>query len=333
MTQNGDVVVILTHAADHFTVDRVADALSRRGARPFRLDTDRFPLESRLAARLERGGSRHRVWDRDAALDASEVRAVWSRHVWEPRIADDLDPEFRDACARESTAALLGFFDGLRQARWINDLASAREAENKLLQLRVADDAGLRIPKTLVTNDPRQLRDFFAELGGSVVAKMLTPLSTSMGKPSRFVYTSEVRAEDVADAESLRQCPMVFQERLAKRSELRIAFVDGRLFAASVDASASLEGQVDWRRASPEECRFRAADVPDAVSAKLVALMKSLGLLFGAIDLVVTPEGEHVFLEVNPFGEWGMLERDAALPISDAIAQALLERGQRGGVK
>ncbi|MBI1849399.1 MAG: MvdC family ATP-grasp ribosomal peptide maturase, partial [Planctomycetes bacterium] len=327
------VVVMLTHTADHFTVDRVADALARRGARAFRFDTDRFPSEIRLAARLEGNASRHSAWDRDAALDASEVRAVWTRHIWEPRIADDLDPEFRDACARESSAALHGFLDGLHHARWINDLARAREAENKLLQLRVADGAGFRIPKTLVTNDPRQLRDFFAEMRGSVVAKMLTPLSVSMGKPSRFVYTSEVRAEDVADADSLCHCPMVFQERLAKQSELRIAFVDGRVFAASVDASASLEGQVDWRRASPEECCFRAADVPDVVSAKLVSLMKTLGLLFGAIDLILTPEGEHVFLEVNPFGEWGMLERDAALPISDAIAEALLDRKQRGGAK
>jgi hypothetical protein len=40
--------------------------------------------------------------------------------------------------------------------------------------------------------------------------------------------------------------------------------------------------------------------------------------------LICTPAGEHVFLEVNPSGEWGMLERDLGLPIADAIAGALL---------
>ncbi|NEO45670.1 MAG: MvdC family ATP-grasp ribosomal peptide maturase, partial [Moorea sp. SIO4A3] len=39
---------------------------------------------------------------------------------------------------------------------------------------------------------------------------------------------------------------------------------------------------------------------------------------------IVTPDGEYVFLEVNPTGEWGMLERDLGYPISDAIADALL---------
>jgi glutathione synthase/RimK-type ligase-like ATP-grasp enzyme len=52
--------------------------------------------------------------------------------------------------------------------------------------------------------------------------------------------------------------------------------------------------------------------------------MSELGLVYGAIDLICTPAGEYVFLEVNPGGEWGMLERDLGLPIADAIARALL---------
>ena len=53
--------------------------------------------------------------------------------------------------------------------------------------------------------------------------------------------------------------------------------------------------------------------------------MRDLGLVFGAVDLICTPAGEHVFLEVNPGGEWGMLERDLGLPISEASASALLD--------
>ena len=52
--------------------------------------------------------------------------------------------------------------------------------------------------------------------------------------------------------------------------------------------------------------------------------MASLDLAFGAIDVIRSPDGGHVFLEVNPAGEWGMLERDLGCPIADAIAEALL---------
>jgi glutathione synthase/RimK-type ligase-like ATP-grasp enzyme len=52
--------------------------------------------------------------------------------------------------------------------------------------------------------------------------------------------------------------------------------------------------------------------------------MGELGMQYGAFDFIETPEGEHVFLEVNPSGEWGMLEKDLGYPISEAIADALL---------
>jgi glutathione synthase/RimK-type ligase-like ATP-grasp enzyme len=52
-------------------------------------------------------------------------------------------------------------------------------------------------------------------------------------------------------------------------------------------------------------------------------VMRALGLGFGAVDLVVARDGSHHFLEVNPVGEWGMLERDLGLPIADAIAEEL----------
>jgi glutathione synthase/RimK-type ligase-like ATP-grasp enzyme len=55
--------------------------------------------------------------------------------------------------------------------------------------------------------------------------------------------------------------------------------------------------------------------------------MKSLGLSFGAIDLVQKPDGEFVFLEVNPSGQWLWLDRILDLRISDAVADWLTKRG------
>ena len=57
--------------------------------------------------------------------------------------------------------------------------------------------------------------------------------------------------------------------------------------------------------------------------------MSELGLVFGAVDLIRTPAGEHVFLEVNPVGEFFWLERYAGLPVSDALADILLGRSAR----
>ena len=320
-----DAVLLLTHTGDYFTVDRVAEAIARRNATPFRFDTDSFPLEAKLSARFEPAQLSHIISYRGEELDSRRIRAVWARKIWAPTMDESLDPQFHAMCVRESSVMLREFLDGLREARWVNDPDKEYEAENKLRQLRIAREAGLRIPRTLNTNDPARVREFFDELGGAMVAKLLKPLSISMNAAPYFVYTSEVRQEDVNDAGLLRHCPMVFQEKIEKDCEFRIAYVNGDFFTGSIDARNSERGQVDWRLSSPGECIWTRGEIPNDVASALTDLMSRLGLVYGAIDLIRTPEGEHVFLEVNPGGEWGMLERDLDLPISDAIARALLE--------
>ena len=325
LAREGGAVLLLTHSQDYFTVDRVAGALRRRGARPFRLDTDRFPERVKLSAELGSSRAGHIIKYRGKVVSAAEVEAVWARRIWLPRLAKDLDPKFHDLCVNESLAAIEGFLDGLHSARWVNDPGRDREAENKLLQLRTALEVGLRVPRTLVTNDPQQLRRFYREVNGEMVAKLLRPVSMSMDGASSFVYTSEVTRSDLAEGNLLRHSPMVFQERIPKSCELRVAFVAGQLFVGAIDASGSSRGQVDWRRSSAAETRWERDQVPGDLANSVKALMTKLGLVYGAIDLIRTPQGEHVFLEVNPGGEWGMLERELEFPISEAIAGALLQ--------
>ena len=324
-TASRDAVLLLTHSGDFYTVDLVSQALARKGVRPIRFNTDLFPSSIKLSTRAGDERTADLFTEEGAQLSTTEVRAVWARKLWTPLMADYLDDRYRSMCITESIAALEGFLDALHDSRWVNDLGRQRAAENKQRQLRLAERAGLRVPRTLVTNDPAAARQFFAETGGQMVAKLLRPLTVSMDAVASFVYTNRVREEDLAGADALRHCPMVFQELIPKACELRVAYVAGETFAGALDASGTSRGQTDWRRVAPEECRWQKTQLPTEVASGLQALMSELGLVFGAVDLIYTPAGEYVFLEVNPGGEWGMLERDLGLPISEAIAKALLE--------
>jgi len=319
-----DAVLLLTHSGDFYTVDLVSQALARKHVRPIRFNTDLFPSSIKLLAHAGDDRAAHLVTEAGEQVSATDVRAVWARKLWTPRMSDDLDQRYRSMCIGESVAALEGFLDALHDARWINNLARQRDAENKQRQLRLAAQAGLRVPRTLVTNDPAAARQFFAETNGQTVAKLLRPLDVSMDTAKPFVYTNQVREEDLISANSLRHSPMVFQELIPKAYELRVACVAGEAFAGALDASGTSRGHTDWRRAAPEECRWHNAQLPAEVARGLRELMSELGLIFGAVDLICTPAGEYVFLEVNPGGEWGMLERDLGLPISEAIAEALV---------
>ena len=324
-TASRDVVLLLTHSGDFYTVDLVSQALARKGVRPIRFNTDLFPSSVKLLAHAGDTRAAQLFTEAGEQISTAEVRAVWARKLWSPRMSDDLDHRYHSMCINESVAALEGFLDALHQARWVNDLDRQRAAENKQRQLRLAARAGLRAPRTLVTNDPAAARQFFEETEGQTVAKLLRPLAISMDADRPFVYTNRVSEEDLAAADKLRHSPMVFQELIPKAFELRVACVSGEAFAGALDATGTSRGHTDWRRAAPEECHWRTATLPREVASSLRALMSELGLVFGAVDLICTPSGEYVFLEVNPGGEWGMLERDLGLPISEAIAGALLE--------
>ncbi|WP_437687459.1 MvdC family ATP-grasp ribosomal peptide maturase [Sorangium sp. So ce176] len=326
MTTAGASVLLVSHSQDDFGIGRVADALRRRGARPVRLNVDRFPRDIALSTALGAGGVRRRLEDAGAALDGDEISAVWLRRLWAPSLGEGIPEAYRAACVRESMATLIGWLGGLPARRWINEPAAEERAQDKLRQLAVAASVGLRIPETLVTNDAAEVRAFFARLGGGMVAKMLTPFSMSLAGGAPFVFTHAVSAADLDALAGLRQSPMVFQERIPKARELRVVCVDGRCFPGALDASRYESIAVDWRHPAVSHAGigWEQDALPPDVEAQLGALLRALGLVFGAVDLIRTPDGEHVFLEVNPAGEWGMLERDLGLPIADALAEALL---------
>ena len=321
-----DVVLLVTRSDDFYTVDRVAEEIARRGAVPVRVDTDRFPIALTLTAALDGDGWRHVLDTGAERVRAEDVVGVWVRRLGGPALDDELDPAFREGCARESAAALRGFLGGLAGRRFVNRLDADHAASDKLRQLRVVRELGLEVPPTIVTNDPAQARAFYTAHACDVVAKMLTPLTTSMDGSSPFVHTSTVSPEDLEHLDGLRYAPMVFQARVPKARELRVAMIAGRPYAGAIDASGSERGQVDWRRGRPGECGWSPGAVPAEIAARLHRLLEALDLVYGAIDLIVTPDGRHVFLEVNPGGEWGMLERDLELPIAAALAEVLVGR-------
>jgi MvdC family ATP-grasp ribosomal peptide maturase len=324
MPLSHDVVLLITHSGDFFTIDRVAEALSKKGVQPFRFDTDKFPLEVQLTVKFNKSKTYYMLEYGGHSITTEQVKAVWMRRIWEAKLGEELAPKFREASIKESLATLDGFWDSLREARWVDNLEKINFAHNKLRQLRVASELGFVIPQTLVTNKAEAAREFFQQVKGKMVSKLLTSLSRSMEQPAFFLYTSVVKEEDLVAAESLRYCPMVFQEEIPKLLELRVVYVNGNVFVGALDASAYAEAKVDWRSPGVDVGKWQHHQLPEEIVGCLKAFMRKFGLLFGAFDFIVTPSGEYVFLEINPLGEWGMLERDLELPISSAIADALI---------
>ena len=111
---------------------------------------------------------------------------------------------------------------------------------------------------------------------------------------------------------------------MPKRLELRITVVGQRVFAAEIHSQQSNHTRYDYRHYDDNSTRYQPHTLPAEVAQRCLHLVARLGLYYGAIDMILTPDGRYVFLEINPNGQYLWIEQATRLPISDAICDLLL---------
>ncbi|MCY1075356.1 MvdC/MvdD family ATP grasp protein [Archangium lansingense] len=321
-------ILIVTHSQDNEAPRAVRRALESRGERVYRFDSDLFPTEIQLSLDEAGGG---RLSGPDGALDLSEVSAIWyRRNATGAGIPKDMDEQLRKPSVEESRRLLFGMMTALGVFQ-LDALDVIRRAEHKPLQLKLARALGMDVPRTLMTNDPEAVRAFAASCPGGVVTKMMASFAVydERGR-EQVVFTTPLEASELEDLEGLDLCPMTFQERLAKAVELRVTVVGEQVMAAAIDSQALPKAREDWRREGAALVdAWKPYTLPEPVRVQSLQLMEALGLNYGAFDFIVTPEGRHVFLEVNPAGEFMWLMRNPGLPIDEALADVLSGRAVR----
>ena len=320
-------ILIITHSQDNESIPLVINAISQQGGKAFRFDTDRFPTEVQLDVYYGKGTQRLILASEQGSLDLSEVSAVWYRRIAiGGRIPTTMEPQLRNASVQESRTTIQGMIASLK-AFHLDLLPSIRHAENKQLQLQVARELGLDTPRTLITNNPQAVREFAQQCESGLIAKMLSSFAIYEQEQEKVVFTNPVALEELDNLDGLRFCPMTFQENIPKALELRTTIVGKRVFTASIDSQRSEPARYDWRRQGVAFLKdWKPYTLPQDIEEKLLELMAHFGLTYGALDLILTPDGRYIFLEVNPVGEFFWLELCPGLPISKAIADILLGR-------
>lgn len=217
---------------------------------------------------------------------------------------------------REYLCALVELSEALNR---INHPWKQELARNKLVQLAHARNLGLSIPSTCVSNDPNFIAEK-AAIYGDLIYKCLTWLASGDG---RILYTNVISQNKILEYQSAIQlAPGIYQELIQKSCEYRVTIVDNEVFPVRIYSQEREDTSLDWRR-NQDDVRYESCKLPSIVESKLMDLMKTLDLRYGAIDLIENLEGDFIFLEVNPAGNWLWLEEKLNLPISMAIASAL----------
>jgi glutathione synthase/RimK-type ligase-like ATP-grasp enzyme len=314
------VILIIASPGDRHA-EAVVSELDRLHVDARILDMGLFPYRVALCAEYGYGQARtfSLTTSDGTIIPLSECRAIWWRRPRVPTIAPDIrQPSHRRFAHEESYDAIMGTFSSL-DTFWVNDPVSERVAHHKVFQLQVAQDVGLPVPRTLITNDPAPVHTFVEELGPERII-----YKTFSATRDEWRETRVLRPDELDLLDSVRYAPVIFQEYIPLDIDLRVTIIGDETLAAAI-YSGETGYDVDYR-VGLERARVEPVMLPEEVERCLHAFMRRLGLVYGAIDMRRTPDGSYVFLEVNPSGEFLFIEKLTAQPLAANLAQLLAAR-------
>jgi glutathione synthase/RimK-type ligase-like ATP-grasp enzyme len=314
-----DTVLIVTNDHDEHA-DAVMRELNRRDVPAFRFHPEDFPRACSVSIDIEDGRIRGEIRNADHRVAFDDICAAWyrrSRNLYMgavSRTSEKLD----DYVKAQSTATVVALCASL-QTLWVSHPFKLRRGEVKALQLAEASRAGLTIPHTLISNDPAQAATFVDTLGDTECAiKPLMAIGVTDEEGYRLPLTATLPPGYSLNSVAL--APTMLQPYVEKAFELRCVVIGDRIFCAKLDSQADESSRVDWRGGNPDHEIFT---LPEKVEASIRRLMDSFDLNFASLDMIVTPDDEYVFLELNPNGQWLWLEFELGLPLVASMADLL----------
>lgn len=322
--------VLLVGSGSDAHVIAVADELRRIGSLPIVFDIHNQSHFITLSV-LNGSTGGHFTIDRQR-FDFDRFSAVW----W--RLKPVLPAEYNGVPAstdeafvvRERRATVKSLGSYLRQQFWVNPIDRQERVASKPYQLALASRIGLSVPDTFVTNEPSTAETLFC-LHQRAIYKVVHWYFTVHGLNNEnigdtfgeTIYTTEITKSDIRKhAENIKKAPCQFQELLSKSHELRVNIVGDTIWTVRINSQGMQETRMDWRHAQLADI-FEKGKLESEVERKLLDFHKEAGLISAAYDLVQTPDGETVFLECNPGGQWLWLEHRLDIPITRRLAETL----------
>lgn len=302
------MILIITHKED-YTSDFIINKLNQR-----KIKYKRLNCEDLLKSNFN--------FDNDLNFSIDGVKSfksVWFRRTKLPDIKVS-NPHEKIYLLNEYETLLKNLFSTI-DAKWFSNPFNIYKAENKLYQLKIAKNIGFKIPNTLITNSKESLKEFYYSNSKKIIIKPLSQSKLNCNGETEFIFTNDLKKEHIETLEKYELTPCIYQEKIEKNIELRITVVGEKVFSSGVNSQLFENTRTDWRKGKQE---FFKEEIPKDIEEKCKLIVKKLGLQFGAIDLIKDTNGNYIFLEINPNGQWVWIENETGLKISDSIINELI---------
>ena len=301
-------VFILGTRDDEHAV-HIAGLLAARGARVGWLDGQQFPGRLRIA--FEPGSTGHLVSADDGGrVPFEEIDSIYWRCYFGNAFPDLPNAEQADLAYQDSRCLFESLLIEL-PTRWVNGWAGFQTHQCKPAALarvrRLELGPRLRIPETLLSNDPDAVREFADRVGACIY------------KPVHGGAHTRRLTEDLLSAEqltNLQHAPVTIQQEI-EGTDVRVFVAGDRVLACEL-----LTGALDFR--DDDDPHIEPVELPAAVVEDCRKIAAALDLVWTGIDLRRTADGDYYYFEANPSPMFMGFESRCGLPLSEALVDLLI---------
>jgi glutathione synthase/RimK-type ligase-like ATP-grasp enzyme len=327
-------ILIVTNEADSH-VDVILPLIEKNHKNVIRLNTNSIPMDLSFTQRISNSNqySSIKILSSEKDFRFEEIQSIWWRRPEEYILPSNFSNEQRIFSEAELAQITHGIWNRLN-CYWISKPSLIKGGSYKIEQLCRAKDFGFRIPKTIVTNKKVELEDFFLSCKESVIFKVFSDPFLGY-TPSRLetdqfqvqintVRTSLVTKRFIDEFSETEILPCFFQEYIKKAYELRITVINDEIFSAEIHSQDNEKTKIDWRDYTVQ-IPYKPARIPTGLAESILRFVRSYGLNYSALDFIVTPDGDYVFIENNPNGQFLFIEeRVPSLKMAAKLVDTLI---------
>ncbi|MGC2636499.1 MAG: hypothetical protein WA294_04930 [Acidobacteriaceae bacterium] len=298
-------VIILAHETDYHTAP-IQWALEREGYQVVCWPGVSWTEEQQVSLLLD---AEPRVALGPDVVEPGDV--IWIRRleqpVSNPKVAE-ADKKFAEVEYRSFHHAVAYVLETLPV--WvINKFSASRFINNKSVQLQFARNCGLRVPRALMSNSPKGVKDFVEHNQNRTICKSFTPhlwQPQSMGGVA-VTETFELTRDQLPADEVLTYAPGIYQDMVVKQFDIRAVLMGDTVYSYALHSPLHA---LDWRSdAGMGNIEVEIVPTPPEVERGIVAFAKKSGLCFGSFDFAVDMHGDWWFLEINERGQFLWLDQ------------------------
>lgn len=258
-------------------------------------------------------------------IDSNSINSVWYRRSYFKLKQQPLDFEEDESVERvinkqmtEEIGTAEDFLLSLLEHKSLN---SQRHLHiNKPEVLAHCADLGIATPASLITTSKSEVLKFKRK-HKEIITKNMAPgaflqMEDFMLKANTVLVNDQILAE-MPEKISIS----LFQEAINKSFEVRSFFLDGEFYSSAIFSQSDEQTKVDFRNYNFDKPnRTPPYHLPHDLRLSLTELMKRVSLNSGSIDLIVDETGKHIFLEVNPVGQFAQVSTPCNYNLEKKVA-------------